>query len=305
MPIITSEKYNRIGIHVSLSSNVLDDKKKAKSIYKAIERDTDALNIKCAQIFTHGPRSFSCNKYDKNLLKQISYKKEISVHTPYPMVTIWKINEDNINDNKIKSTIKNIDNQIKACQDIGAWGLVFHINKYLPKDVAYVINNVLLPIATKYKIKIILEMVSSKADNKTYETPAKINKLNKLINNSEWWCWCIDTAHLWGAGVNIQEKKNVDIWLKDLNMPEKIEMIHLNGSSAELGSGRDKHEIPFTEEDIMWYGIKPEESGLYSFVNFAAKKNISIICEINRGKQIDTIKCINIIKEIANNTNIN
>lgn len=57
--------------------------------------------------------------------------------------------------------------------------------------------------------------------------------------------FCLDTAHLWGAGVDLQRPEIVDGLLKTFDARlgrERLAMIHLNDSKASLGSRADRHQ---------------------------------------------------------------
>ncbi len=57
--------------------------------------------------------------------------------------------------------------------------------------------------------------------------------------------FCLDTAHLWGAGYAISEPGGVDDLLARVDAllgPGSIAMVHLNDSKAERGSRIDRHE---------------------------------------------------------------
>lgn len=284
-----------LGIHVATSSKVLDAKK-PMLLHLAIKRDIEAHGLNCAQIFTHGPRVMRPNKINATAIKKATTDIDLSVHSRYGSVGIWKVHKDNLSSDWSKNVIGHVADQLRACKAIGAWGLVLHISKHYADEVAYGMS--LLKIhAKKTGVKILLEMVASKADdNLTYETPEKIDNLTTLIGPKEdWWGWCVDTAHLWGAGVDIKSYASMQQWLKRIVYKKKILMFHLNGSSATRGSGHDKHEIPFTPDDTMWYGVEPKNRGLRAVVEFAYKHCITVICEINRGSQKNVKASINTI----------
>lgn len=57
--------------------------------------------------------------------------------------------------------------------------------------------------------------------------------------------FCLDTAHLWGAGHDISRPEAVESLLDDFQATlglDRLSMIHLNDSRAELGSRADRHE---------------------------------------------------------------
>jgi deoxyribonuclease-4 len=57
--------------------------------------------------------------------------------------------------------------------------------------------------------------------------------------------FCLDTAHLWGAGIDLADPDVLDALLADLDRrlgPERLAMLHLNDSRAGLASHLDRHE---------------------------------------------------------------
>lgn len=57
--------------------------------------------------------------------------------------------------------------------------------------------------------------------------------------------FCLDLAHLWGAGHRISEPEVVDALLAEFDRRiglERLVMIHVNDSRSELGSRADRHE---------------------------------------------------------------
>ncbi len=57
--------------------------------------------------------------------------------------------------------------------------------------------------------------------------------------------FCLDTAHLWGAGFDISRPDVIDQVLADFDArlgPEQLAMLHLNDSRSPRGSHTDRHE---------------------------------------------------------------
>ena len=57
--------------------------------------------------------------------------------------------------------------------------------------------------------------------------------------------FCLDTAHAWGAGMDLANPDATDAFLADLDARiglGRLVMIHLNDSKSELGSRMDRHE---------------------------------------------------------------
>lgn len=57
--------------------------------------------------------------------------------------------------------------------------------------------------------------------------------------------FCLDTAHAWGAGIDLADPAATDAFLADFDTRiglDRLPMIHLNDSKAERGSRLDRHE---------------------------------------------------------------
>jgi len=288
-----------LGVHVTKESHVLDDKTASDDLSDAITRDMGALDLNCAQVFTFGPRFPVPCKIDHEAVKKATKQIDLSVHSAYPTTSIWKICSDTDAVKQRKLVVFKL--QLLSCVKIGAHSMVLHINK-IPPDTAARVMKILKPIVKKTKVRLLLEMVASKSHPElTYETPDKINRLPELIEpdkSENWWGWCVDTAHLWGAGVDVTSHADMQNWLNGIKRRDKICMFHLNGSSAALGSGKDKHEIAFGPDDVIWGGTPPKTSGVFAILEFSNGQNIPIICEINRGTEANVRRSIAKIKSM-------
>jgi deoxyribonuclease IV len=57
--------------------------------------------------------------------------------------------------------------------------------------------------------------------------------------------FCLDTAHAWGAGIDISSPATIDAFLGGFDLRiggRRLVMVHLNDSRSELGSRLDRHE---------------------------------------------------------------
>ncbi len=57
--------------------------------------------------------------------------------------------------------------------------------------------------------------------------------------------FCLDTAHAWGAGVDLSSPDAIDAFLADFDRRiglDRLVMVHLNDSKSERGSHADRHE---------------------------------------------------------------
>jgi deoxyribonuclease-4 len=59
------------------------------------------------------------------------------------------------------------------------------------------------------------------------------------------YAFCLDAAHLWGAGYAIRDRAGVDALLAEFDRAigiDRLRLVHLNDSRSECGSRNDRHE---------------------------------------------------------------
>lgn len=283
-----------------IGSTVVKDRdngnnRKYKDLHKAILDDIKIFDIECAQIFTHGPRNARANAIDCVEIKKISDNNfPVYCHSCYSCLP-WKDDEKRFH---------LCEDELKSGSLVGASGVVVH----LPKDTIEVITEnmkKMTKLAAKHKQTILIEPPAMKSEvNRTYETPEMVNKLTESLMNLPNWGWCLDTAHIHSTGGDIRTRELADTWLKGLKYPEKIKLIHFNGSHRTLGSGVDKHAVPFIDggtsgADNLWGNVDVlAKTGGYSFVRFAKQYNIDILLEPNYGTDPEIKTCIEQMKKI-------
>lgn len=289
-----------IGVHVAKVSKVLPNPyKNRKTIIDAITVDCNELNLGCCQIFVAGPRSSKMNYMDYTKIKKYIDKNKINiyVHSNYIAIGIFSVDKSNKETPKSKKIIKNIINQMDACDKLGSNGFVIHLSKRTPDQIVETLK-ILYQNIKHFKTPLLLEQPAKKPDDQmTYETPEKINNLTKLINKKIpklIWGWCIDTAHLFAAGVEVDEYKVMNKWFVDLKYTSYIKLFHINGMSIDqFNTGKDTHQVVFGDDDDIWnadfhidnINIKSlKKSSICLITQFAKKNNVDCICEINRGE---------------------
>ncbi len=313
-----------LGVHVSKISKVLDNTKRT-TLLAALQDDCGELNLTAAQIYTHGPRNSRANNLDHKKIKKWATENKIAlyVHSSYLTVSLWNLNDATKDLSKVKGYVRLLDEQLAACKKIGALGLVIHFpSKPLDVVVKTLECSMFKIIAARHGVPILFEMKPIKnkgikgSVQKGYVTTEQLNAFCAAVKlPKELWGIVIDTAHLWGAGVDTTDKKSQDEWFDELTHPDMIKLIHLNGGQTKtFNSGRDEHFIVFSDADNM-YGKYADgktaakcdldllkNSGIYSIVKFAMKKKLTIICEINRGKEREVRYSLELINRLAAST---
>jgi endonuclease IV len=306
---------SKIGVHVAKISKVLENHNR-KTYLDAIKDDVENLNIGCVQIFVAGPANTRMANMDYKSIYKYCKENDINlyVHSSYLTVGIWSLTPQNKNTPKSESAIKHLENQLNACDLLKSRGFVVHLPKKRPEVIIGALE-VIIPILDKYNTQFMLEMPASKPDDKTYETPEKINILTSMLIQSYPkfinWSWVIDTAHLWSCGVEVDNMKKMTKWFNELKYPDSIGLFHLNGSSVDqFNTGKDNHKVVFGIDDDIWNkdsnitdGFdtkKINKSTINLIAKFTKSRNLDLVCEINRGAYNEIKFSIDSLNKIFN-----
>jgi endonuclease IV len=296
-----------LGMHVSKSS-CLDDYKASK-MSAAINFCAETFNLNCAQVFTHGPQGYNEVKIDTAAVAELSSEVNIYTHGAYTTTAVWKITSENVESAESRRTLAFIEAHVVATRNMThnnnsdraapRSGVIIHISRRPIEEIVDAVQ-FLRPIFERHGVLLLLEMIASRSDDVlTYETPQKINKLIAALGNHSWYGICLDTAHIFASGFDCTTAEAMRDWFAAVTKKERIKMIHLNGSASRLGTGKDKHAIPFSAADNIWGSVPPAESGLCACVEFAVKHAIPLILEINAGIADEAHFAFNAIRDIA------
>jgi endonuclease IV len=311
-----------LGIHVAKTSKVLESNKVdkdgnvkmkvRKTMFHAIKEEVEELKLTAIQIYTHGPRNYRANRMDHARIAQYVEEKKVAliVHGSYVSAGLWKVTEENKDSKKSKTAVDHLRSQLQTSQRVGARGLVIHVpRKPVDSMVDAFRTSTVRAVIAEAEVPILLEMMPVKkgADvDKAYVTPEQVNALvNELeFLSSKSWGICVDTAHLWGAGVAVSKKSDMQEWLDAIETPGMIKLFHLNGSQTDTwNSGRDVHHIVFGEDDDSFGAThtlkKAKKTGVAPIIKFCMAHSLPVICEINRGSEEDARASLRLINQIA------
>lgn len=210
------------------------------------------------QLFVSNPRSIrppNITKYEDMSNEVAAYCKDndfkLVIHSPY---TVNLAKEPKIDKRPIELsdcywTVLLI-NELLVSDLIGAVGVVVHVGKYTTNTKEEGLENMFN--AMKYVVK---EIRSRKIKSRLIlETPTGagtelLNDVNEFVAfynrfsvaEKKHLGICLDTAHIWSSGYNINQYYNV---ISKTNKDDII-VIHYNNSQKECGSKVDKHETIF------------------------------------------------------------
>lgn len=253
--------------------------------------------IYAAQVNTHNPRTGAQSALgDYSEIKTYVEQQRIRfiVHTPYVINSFWKT--------PTAEKLEVVRQHARAAKQISAEGIVVH----LPKDNPINVTNVLSAIGPT-ECPIFLENHTYKADEGSYETPEKLNRLTALLDKLPFDVYyCIDTAHLWSnitaqsraQGYCVEKEAGMYKWLSELSEStrRRIRWFHLNGSQNPSSSNKDHHASLTGPTDKMW--SKDNFGSLPYLIKFAQHNQIGLILENNDDEQKYTVDSLKVIAHI-------
>ena len=225
------------GTHVSI----------AGGLDKAPQRAYE-LGCECFQLFTRSPRGGQPSRLDDEIIENFlsdceRYNlKNYYVHTPY-FINLASL------DNKVRNnSIRLIREDLERSSLLKVKSIMTHLgsSKGMERDVA--IKNVadsVVKILDGYEGSSVLMLENSAGQGDTIgDTFEEVAEILQLADNDDIGV-CIDTAHMFGAGYDLRDKKSLDLTLSKIEKSfglDRVMLIHGNDSKVGLGERKDRHE---------------------------------------------------------------
>ena len=223
-----------IGIHIKNINDILVRFNNIKSSDK----------IKIVQVFGEDVVNKNINKYIHN------NNIKIIVHSAYTI----NLSRDWIPQNW---WVNQLINEIRMCHNLSGRYVVVHVGKYMDLEINRAINNMYSLLLHIHRetidcsdVKILIETPAGQGTELCYkieEFAFLVNKFKKSINDKvkNRFGICLDTCHIFAAGHNIGNEKQINIffnkWDKLIGI-NNINLVHLNDSMYGCGERKDRHE---------------------------------------------------------------
>ncbi len=274
----------KIGGHVSI----------AGGLSKAIE-NTLKIEGNCLQIFAGSPRMWFRQPFDENEVRRFldginKYRLgPVFIHALY-LVNLASLNQ-NIFEKSVNSLVMDMTNGAR----IHSAGVIIHIGSHLGAGFDSVKDQLITSIqrilAETEGCDLILE--NAAGQNGKIGSLDELGYLANKINNPRLKI-CLDSAHLFAAGIDLRQTDSVIKLISDLkqfNLLNKLVCLHLNDCASDLGSHRDLHA------NIGKGKIGLE--GLKLFTNQKEFRNLPFILEVpGENKQGPDLANITLAKKL-------
>ena len=269
----------KFGTHVSI----------AGGLDKAPERAYE-LGCECFQLFTRSPRGGQPSRLDDEVINNFlsdcdKYGLEnYYVHTPYFINLASK-------DKKVRNnSIRLIREDLERSSLLKVKSIMTHLGSSKGMEREEAVKNVaesVVKILDGYKGSSVLMLENSAGQGDTIgDTFEEVHEILRLADIDEVMV-CIDTAHMFGAGYDLRDKKSLDQTIKKIEDSfglERVMLIHGNDSKVDLGERKDRHEH-------IGKG-KIGEEGFKAIVSDPRLKHLDIIVENPPDKVAEDIKLL-------------
>jgi deoxyribonuclease IV len=225
-----------LGVHVRVSGGYA----------KAIEYAA-SLGCTAIQIFSSNPRSYRVSKPDRPALAQFAQERKAAgiarcaIHTPY----LINLASD---DPKVYNGSLGL---LRADLASAAAGSIDYVNTHLgsygkrDRNEGFVaICRALEAVLEEIEPGVMLVLENSAgAGNLAGGTLEELGRFVKTIDHPQLGI-CLDTAHAWAAGYEIDSAGGVERFLTEADEQigmQRVPMFHFNDTEVPLGASRDRH----------------------------------------------------------------
>jgi deoxyribonuclease-4 len=238
-----------LGFHVSIAGGIANSVDNAKKI-----------GCTAFQIFTRNPRGWSSKElgpddvrsFRKRLHESNINPDSVAVHMPYlPNLSA----PDGAGYEK---SVETFCSELVRCAILQVPYLIIHLGSHLGKGSANGIsqlvkacNNSIEKSKSTTKsnknvknVKILLENSAGRS-NSVGATFKELGHIIEMLDAKQRFGVCFDTCHSFAAGYDLRNKAEVDKTIEDFDDKvglKYLNLIHLNDSNNDIGSGLDRHE---------------------------------------------------------------
>ena len=226
----------KIGLHVRMSGG-----------YAAAVTRSRELGCSAMQIFSSNPRSYRPSKIDVPSLQAFASMRAEAGLDPCVIHTPYLINLASEDPKVLNGSIGLLKNDLAVAAKGSIRYVNTHLGSYGKRDrnegfaaICAALETVLEEIDPS--VVLVLEN-SAGAGSLAGGTIEELGALLRAIDHSQLGV-CLDTAHAWAAGYEINSKDGVDRFIGEAEEKiglDRLHMFHFNDTEVPLGGARDRH----------------------------------------------------------------
>ena len=226
----------RIGLHVGV----------AGGYGKAVEH-AKAAGCTAMQIFSANPRTYRTAPIDVPALEAFSALRRAAGTDPCAIHTPYLINLASADPKISHGSLRLIEHDLAAAARGGIRLVNTHLGSYGTRDRAEAFRDVCRALERALEgvapgVYLVLEN-SAGAGNLAGGTLEELGAFVRAVPHRQLGI-CLDTAHAWASGYEINSKDGVDRFVEQAEREiglDRILMFHFNDTQVALGAARDRH----------------------------------------------------------------
>jgi len=226
----------RIGVHVRVSAG-----------YPAAIQYTKRVKATAIQIFSSNPRSYRTSPINRPALEAFRALRTEAGINPCAIHTPYLINLASENEKIANGSLALLRYDLEAAEAGGIAYVNTHLGSYGKRDrnegfasACRLLEAALEGIAPG--VTLVMEN-SAGAGSLAGGTLEELGRFIKTIDHPQLGV-CLDTAHAWAAGYEINSQRGVDDFIYEAAEQvglDRIPMFHFNDTEVPLGGNRDRH----------------------------------------------------------------
>ena len=289
-----------IGFHVSIAGGIANSVDNARKI-----------GCTAFQIFTRNPRGWVGRGLDINDVRSFQKKlnenkikpDSVAVHMPYlPNLSA----PEGVTYQK---SVEVLSEELVRCSTLQIPQLVIHLGSHLGKGSTIGIGQLVKACNSCVKksdstgkpskkkgnmVKILLENGAGQS-NSVGATFDELGHIIDMLDSKHRFGVCLDTCHCFAAGYDLRNEVGVDKTIEEFDDKiglKYLNLIHLNDSINDIGSGLDRHEH---------IGLgKIGKDGFSAILSHSSIKNLPIIMETPIDERRGDIENYEYVKALMN-----
>jgi deoxyribonuclease IV len=203
-------------------------------------------NADCLQIFISNPRAWAAPRYDDAQVERFRAGLAAGGLTPCVAHLSYVGNVASWDATTLRRTRELLGSSVRACDALGVDLLVVHAGAGGPQgpDAARrtAAESFGLAVAGAERVRVLVELMAG-TSGAVASIPSDAEDLFTAVADDRLGL-CLDTAHLFAAGVPLDVADGVDGLSDELRgrgLAERLALVHANDSVFERGARRDRH----------------------------------------------------------------
>jgi deoxyribonuclease IV len=243
----------------------------------AIDR-IEAIGGDCVQVFTQSPRMWRPTNHKPEAIERFHARRAEAGIGGVVCHALYLCNLAAPDEAIYEKSVQTMRNTVDAACAIGADGVIFHVGSHLGAGFEAGLDRTCAALAQVLErcdgdTWLLMEN-SAGAGGTIGRSLEELQTLLDRLDRHPRLGICLDSCHLYVSGYDVTDRHAVDALVQELDDRmgiDRLRALHVNDSSAELGSNRDRHAN-------IGEGLMGE--GLGAFVAHPAFQHLSAYLEV-------------------------